>query len=110
MSLFDWEVRIADNWPANRHRMVVRRMRGGEVEYLGPDGVASSVYEGTAAPEERIWDLPAGTLESMRDEIDRLLGRRYDEQLVAELRASLEAERARVDGLLSAAVARVAAS
>lgn len=53
-------------------------------------------------------DLPPGAivpirreaLEPLRDAIDALLGRRYDESLVAEVRASLEVERRRVDAVL----------
>jgi hypothetical protein len=77
---------------------------GLEVDFPDPDmagaWVRKTILHGDPLPEGAIVGLPLDSLEAVRDAIDARLGRRYDEALVAELRATLDHERTLVATLL----------
>lgn len=58
-----------------------------------PRGVAMADNEPTLV-------LPAGALEGIRDELDKLLGQRESKETVTALKESLDHERARLDKVL----------
>lgn len=78
-------------------RLVVWRDLDGRTEALDRMGVVHTIDPEVAMPDVDWFTLPRAGLEPLREELDRHLGRRLDEQLVNEVRSALENERQRVD-------------
>lgn len=103
-----WVVRIGDSYDMFTRDLVglviYRELSEGRVEVIERvDGDALMARKVCQRGEQLpVLLLPHDSLPALREAIDARLGLRYDENLVKQLRADLEAERARVDRILEA--------
>lgn len=103
-----WKAHIDDRSSPLRRSLrllVYRDLAGTGTEVVLADGTRHVYAEGDVDDGAPVgWLIPAEALEALREAIDERIGRRYDEALVFEVRATLERERTRVDDLVEKVV------